>query len=47
MKDRCCDSLKWGDEIEYMICKVKEGKIELMVEPNKRKILKAILGNHS
>ena len=21
MKDRCCDSLKWGDEIEYMICK--------------------------
>ena len=21
MKDRCCDSLKWGDEIEYMICR--------------------------
>ena len=22
MKGRCCDSLKWGDEIEYMLCKV-------------------------
>ena len=31
MKDRCCDSLKWGDEIEYMICKASNnGKYNLV-----------------
>jgi len=32
MKDRCCDSLKWGDEIEYMICKASNNdKIQLVL----------------
>lgn len=33
-KDRCCDTLKWGDEVEYMICrKNSEGnKIQLVLK---------------
>merc|ERR1712021_202647 len=30
MKSRCCDSLKWGDEIEYMLCKVGTDKVQLV-----------------
>ena len=30
MKSRSCDSLKWGDEIEYMLCKVGSDKVQLV-----------------
>lgn len=33
-KDRCCDTLKWGDEVEYMICRKDEAgkKIQLVLK---------------
>jgi glutamate--cysteine ligase catalytic subunit len=38
MKNRCCDSLKWGDEIEYMICRATSGSKNSACPPRRRYI---------